>query len=85
VGVGRDIVDEHVRRRPAESLRPYIGWYSGYRQRGVPPALHRGLPSPFLTLIFTLDEPLTIVEHPIPSSHRMISARLSAACTPARR
>ena len=23
--------------------------YTGYRQRGVPPALHRGLPSPFLT------------------------------------
>ena len=26
----------------------------------VPPALHRGLPSPYLTLIFTLDDPLVI-------------------------
>jgi AraC-like DNA-binding protein len=60
------MVDEHVRRRPAAALRPYIAWYAGYRQRGVPPALHRGLPSPFLTLIFTLDEPLTIVAHPDP-------------------
>ena len=30
----------------------------------MPPATHRGLPSPYLTLIFTLDEPLTIVAHP---------------------
>ncbi|HJZ28258.1 MAG TPA: AraC family transcriptional regulator, partial [Streptosporangiaceae bacterium] len=40
--------------------------YTGYRQRGVPPALHRGLPSPFLTLIFTLDEPLVLLAHPDP-------------------
>ena len=40
--------------------------YTGYRQRGVPPARHRGLPSPYLTLIFTLDEPLTIAAHPDP-------------------
>jgi AraC-like DNA-binding protein len=59
-------VDEHCRREPAEPLRPYVAWYSGYRQRGVPPARHRGLPSPFLTLIFTLDEPLTVLAHPDP-------------------
>ena len=40
--------------------------YAGYRQRGVPPALHRGLPSPFLTLIFTLDEPMVLLAHPDP-------------------
>jgi AraC-like DNA-binding protein len=43
-----------------------VAAYTGYRQRGVPPARHRGLPSPYLTLIFTLDEPLTIVAHPDP-------------------
>jgi AraC-like DNA-binding protein len=59
-------VDEHCRRAPAEPLRPYVAWYTGYRQRGVPPARHRGLPSPFLTLIFTLDEPLTVLAHPDP-------------------
>ena len=32
----------------------------------MPPARHRGLPSPYLTLIFTLDEPLTIEAHPDP-------------------
>jgi AraC-like DNA-binding protein len=61
---GRSAIDEHCRRRPAEALRPYVAWYSGYRQRGVAPARHRGLPSPFLTLIFTLDEPLVILAHP---------------------
>jgi AraC-like DNA-binding protein len=30
------------------------------------PARHRGLPSPYLTLIFTLDEPLTMMAHPDP-------------------
>ena len=59
-------VDEHHRGIPAEPLRPYVAVYTGYRQRGVPPARHRGLPSPYLTLIFTLDEPLTIVAHPDP-------------------
>jgi AraC-like DNA-binding protein len=59
-------VDEHHRGIPAEPLRPYVAIYTGYRQRGVPPARHRGLPSPYLTLIFTLDEPLTIEAHPDP-------------------
>src|SRR5437016_3924118 len=59
-------VNEHVRRLPAPALRPLIAWYSGYRQAGVPAALHRGLPSPYLTLIVTLDEPTTIAAHPDP-------------------
>jgi AraC-like DNA-binding protein len=59
-------IDEYCRRRPAEPLRPFVARYAGYRQRGVPPALHRGLPSPFLTLIFTLDEPLVLLAHPDP-------------------
>ncbi|MFB6889574.1 helix-turn-helix domain-containing protein [Kitasatospora sp. NPDC056327] len=57
-------VDEAVRVRPATALRPYVAWYSGYRQRGLRPALHRGLPSPYLTFILTLDEPLTLAGHP---------------------
>ncbi|HTX26034.1 MAG TPA: helix-turn-helix domain-containing protein [Streptosporangiaceae bacterium] len=59
-------VDEHCRAKPAGPLRPYVAWYTGYRQRGVPPARHRGLPSPFLTFIVTLDEPLVILAHPDP-------------------
>src|SRR5271170_4993242 len=58
--------NEHCRTRPAEPLRRFVAYYTGYRQRGVPPALHRGLPSPFLTLIFTLDEPMVLLAHPDP-------------------
>jgi AraC-like DNA-binding protein len=59
-------VDEGMRVRPGEALRPYIAYYSGYRQAGIEPAEHRGLPSPYLTLIFTLHEPLTVAAHPDP-------------------
>ena len=59
-------VDEHCRYVPAEPLRRYVAWYTGYRQRGLPPATHRGLPSPYLTLIFTLHEPLRVVRHADP-------------------
>lgn len=60
-------VNEMVRALPSPALRPYVAWYSGYRQAGVPPALHRGLPSPYLTLIVTFDEPLFVARHPDPT------------------
>jgi AraC-like DNA-binding protein len=60
-------VAESVRAAPAAALRGLIGWYSGYREQGVPPARHRGLPSPYLTLIITLDDPLTVAQHPDPA------------------
>jgi AraC-like DNA-binding protein len=55
-----------VRGVPAPALRPFIAGYSGFRQAGVPPATHRGLPSPYLTVIFTLDDPLTVAAHADP-------------------
>ena len=60
-------VSESARAAPAAPLRGLIGWYSGYRQDGVPPARHTGLPSPYLTLIITLDDPLTVARHPSPA------------------
>jgi len=42
---GAGPVDESVRERPGDALRPLVGWYSGYRQAGVPPMRHRGLPT----------------------------------------
>jgi AraC-like DNA-binding protein len=51
---------------PAPPLRPFVAWYSGYRQAGTRPAVHRGLPSPYLTLIVSLWEPLEIARHPTP-------------------
>ena len=65
--VRREPVNEAVQHRPAPPLRPHIAGYSGYRQAGVQPALHAGLPSPYMTVIFTLDEPLHIAAHPDPA------------------
>ncbi|MFG1991402.1 helix-turn-helix domain-containing protein [Actinoplanes sp. NPDC048988] len=60
------VVDEYATGRPSARLRPHVAFYSGYRQRGVAPGRHRGLPSPYLTLIFTMDEPLIVDAHPDP-------------------
>ncbi len=57
------MIDEAVIGRPSGAAGTVVAAYHGYRQRGVPPARHLGLPSPYLTLIFTLDDPLQIVEH----------------------
>lgn len=49
----------HVRRaHPA--LRPYLGDLIGYAYGGAPPELHRGLPTQYLTVVISLDEPLGI-------------------------
>lgn len=53
-----------ARRRPVAPLRPLIAWYHGYRETGASPGQHRGLPSPHLTLIVTLDDPLVVAAHP---------------------
>ena len=60
------MLDEYARARPSPPLRSHVGWYSGYRQAGVAPGTHRGLPSPYLTLIFTIDDPLVVAGHPDP-------------------
>jgi AraC-like DNA-binding protein len=65
-GGGGAPVNESVWALPAPVLRPFVAVYVGYRQAGVPPARHRGLPSPYLTVIFTLDDPLTLAGHPDP-------------------
>jgi AraC-like DNA-binding protein len=58
---------DHTFRAPSPMLRGLVDWYSGFRFVGVPPAQHRGLPSPALTLIFTLDDQLTLARHPDPA------------------
>ncbi len=60
-------VSEHVVHVPAAPLRPYLAPCTGFRQAGAEPSRHRGLPSPYLTVIFTLDEPLVIAAHPDPA------------------
>lgn len=60
-------VREHAQHAPGHALRPHLAWCTGYRDSGLAPALHRGLPSPWLTFIFTLDEPLVMAAHPDPA------------------
>ena len=60
------MIDEHARHAPPPRLRPFVSEYEGYRQEGMPPGRHRGLPSPELTFIVTLDDPLAIDAHPDP-------------------
>ncbi len=56
-------VSEAVVARPCGVLGRYVREHQGYRQRAVEPAQHLGMPSPYLTVIFTLDEPLEIARH----------------------
>jgi len=58
------VVDESAWARPSALLRPYVAQYAGWRQRGMPAVTHRGLPSPYLTLVLTLDDPLVVHAHP---------------------
>jgi AraC-like DNA-binding protein len=60
------VIDESAGRAAAPGLRGLVSGYAGYRQAGVAPRRHRGLPSPMLTFIITLDEPLMIAAHPDP-------------------
>ena len=61
------VVNEQAWRGPAPGLRGLVDFYTGFRQAGVEPARHRGLPSPALTLIFTLDDPVVLAAHPDPA------------------
>jgi AraC-like DNA-binding protein len=82
-GAGGVPINESVWGVPAPALRPFIAAYVGYRQAGVEPARHRGLPSPYLTVIFTLDDPLTLAAHPdprqSPGSYRTLVGGLHTA------
>jgi AraC-like DNA-binding protein len=63
---GERATRESVWRAPAQPLRPFVSSYTGYRQAGLAPGQHRGLPSPDLTFIVTLDDPVVIAAHPDP-------------------
>ena len=47
-------------------LRPFVAAAVGYRQEGMAPGEHLGLPSPFLTFVVPFDEPLDMAAHPDP-------------------
>lgn len=59
-----DVVDEYVTARPPG---PHLAALTGWAQAGTAPQVHRGLPSPWLTFIVTLADPLVIAAHPDPA------------------
>jgi AraC-like DNA-binding protein len=61
------VIREAVAKRPSGPLSAVVGEHHGYRECGVAPMRHLGLPSPWLTVIFTLHEPLHIAQHVDPS------------------
>ena len=54
-------VEEAVAWRPSPTMRPFVAGYVGWRQDGVAPRVHRGLPSRHLTLVVGLDGPVEVV------------------------
>ncbi|HUB27098.1 MAG TPA: hypothetical protein VL992_16855, partial [Tepidisphaeraceae bacterium] len=53
---------------PAPALRPYITRYEGYYANGLTPGFHAGLPSRYVHIFISLDEPIDIVRMPRPSA-----------------
>lgn len=55
------VVHEFVTARPAAGLRQVVNRYIGYRLLGFPAGLHRGLPSPNMAFIVSIDRTVDIV------------------------
>jgi AraC-like DNA-binding protein len=53
--------------RPAPALRPWVERYVGYRLEGAGGTIHRGLPSPYMTLIASIGAPIDVVAQTHPS------------------
>lgn len=53
-------ISEYVVRRPPPALRDAVVHYCGYRLAGFDPGVHVGLPSPHLSLVIALDNPLSV-------------------------
>ncbi|MFC5264121.1 helix-turn-helix domain-containing protein [Kribbella qitaiheensis] len=47
-------------RAAVPALRPYLGALIGYAYVDEPPEVHRGLPSQYLTIVISLDEPVGV-------------------------
>jgi AraC-like DNA-binding protein len=67
---------------PAARLRPFIARYLGYRQTGLTPGLHRGLPSRHLTFIVSIGPAIEVVvqtdPHQAPASYSCVVSGLQA-------
>jgi AraC-like DNA-binding protein len=57
------VIREAMAVRATGPLSALVREHHGYLERGVAPMRHLGLPSPWLTVIFTFEEPLYIAAH----------------------
>lgn len=53
-------MSEGVHATPSPALSGFVRGYDGYRLIGFDPGVHLGLPSPYLTIVLTLDGLLTV-------------------------
>lgn len=53
-------VAEYAEHRPPPELRAAVATCHGYRLTGFRPGVHIGLPSPYLTIVLSLDAPLRV-------------------------
>ncbi|MGH3377755.1 MAG: helix-turn-helix domain-containing protein [Actinoallomurus sp.] len=60
------LIMERAEVTPPARLAPLVAHYSGYRYAGLPPGLHHGLPSPFLTVVISLGAPTHTAVMPDP-------------------
>jgi len=58
---------DHAVSLPAPLLRPYIAHYEGYNANGLVPGMHPGLPSHYVHIFISLDQPIDIIHMPRPS------------------
>lgn len=69
---------EMVFGRPSAALSPYVDRYVGYRQDRLTSGRHQGLPSPSMTLVISLADPIRVLSMPDPTAapqafHALIS------------
>ena len=60
-------LQEWVTRAPAGPLRPFIDAYIGYRLKGFPSGIHRGLPSRHMTFIVGIGQTIDVAAQTDPA------------------
>jgi AraC-like DNA-binding protein len=72
---------EHHTRVAVPALRAYVAALTGYAYLGEPPTLHRGLPSQYLTIVISLDEPVGVAwpGEPVDKFHTLVGGLHSTA------
>lgn len=63
-------------------LRQFVRGYTGYRMSGYAPGRHVGMPSPYLTVVITIGDPLLMAEATVPAQHTTEWTMLASGISP---